>query len=40
MAVSVTAIFFNSLRGKPRLFFDAILSVGQVAEPAAKPAYP
>ena len=36
MAVSVTAIFFNSLRGKPRLFFDAILSVGQM--PAAKPA--
>jgi heavy metal translocating P-type ATPase len=29
MAVSVTAIFFNSLRGRPRLFFDAILSVGQ-----------
>ena len=38
MAVSVTAIFFNSLRGKPRLFFDAILSVGRLAEPAAKPA--
>ncbi len=34
MAVSVTAIFFNSLRGKPRLFFDAILSVGKVPEPA------
>jgi heavy metal translocating P-type ATPase len=29
MAVSVTAIFFNSLRGTPRLFFDAIRSVGQ-----------
>ena len=29
MAVSVTAIFFNSLHGKPRLFFDAIRSVGQ-----------
>jgi Cu+-exporting ATPase len=28
MAASVTTIFFNSLRGKPRLFFDAILSVG------------
>ena len=28
MAVSVTAIFINSLRGKPALFFDAILSVG------------
>ena len=38
MAVSVTAIFFNSLRGKPRLFFDAILSVGRAVEPAAKPA--
>lgn len=33
MAVSVTAIFFNSLRGKPRLFFEAILSVGQVPDP-------
>ncbi|MEK9280852.1 cation-translocating P-type ATPase [Bradyrhizobium sp. ISRA442] len=29
MAVSVTAIFFNSLWGAPRLFFDAIRSVGQ-----------
>ena len=29
MAVSVTAIFFNSLWGNPRLFFDAIRSVGQ-----------
>ena len=38
MAVSVTAIFFNSLRGKPRLFFDAILSVGQVSQPAPKAA--
>lgn len=37
MAVSVTAIFFNSLRGRPRLFFDAILSVGQSARPAALP---
>lgn len=35
MAVSVTAIFFNSLRGRPRLFFDAILSVGQVPQPVA-----
>lgn len=35
MAISVTAIFFNSLRGRPRLFFDAILSVGQVPEPVA-----
>ena len=29
MALSVTAIFFNSLRGRPRIFFDAILSVGR-----------
>lgn len=29
MAVSVTAIFFNSLWGTPRLFFDVIRSVGQ-----------
>jgi heavy metal translocating P-type ATPase len=38
MAVSVTAIFFNSLRGKPSLFFDAILSVGKPiqVESAAK----
>lgn len=34
MALSVTAIFANSLRGRPRLFFDAILSVGRSAEPA------
>ena len=40
MAVSVTAIFVNSLWGTPRLFFDAIRSVGrpivnaQVAQPA------
>ncbi|MGH8680936.1 MAG: heavy metal translocating P-type ATPase [Burkholderiales bacterium] len=33
MAVSVTLIFLNSLRGRPRIFFDAILSVGRV--PAA-----
>ena len=33
MAVSVTAIFMNSLRGKPALFFDAILSVGHVRTP-------
>lgn len=32
MALSVTAIFANSLRGRPRLFFDAILSVRQRAE--------
>ncbi len=29
MAVSVTAIFFNSLWGRPSLFFQAILSVGK-----------
>ncbi len=29
MAVSVTAIFFNSLWGSPRLFLDAIRSVGR-----------
>ncbi|PJK29227.1 heavy metal translocating P-type ATPase [Minwuia thermotolerans] len=29
MAASVTAIFINSLWGRPRLFFDAILSVGR-----------
>lgn len=38
MAVSVTAIFFNSLRGKPRLFFDAIRSVGQPPQPEEEPA--
>jgi len=26
------------LRGKPRLFFDAILSVGQISPPVAKAA--
>jgi len=31
MAVSVTAIFLNSLWGRPRLFIDAILSVGRPA---------
>src|SRR3546814_9043125 len=35
MAVSVTAIFFNSLWGRPRLFFDAILSVGHPVREAA-----
>ena len=29
MAVSVTAIFFNSLWGRPSLFINAILSVGK-----------
>jgi heavy metal translocating P-type ATPase len=37
MAVSVSAIFFNSLRGRPRLFFDAILSVGH-SRPAPRSA--
>jgi Cu+-exporting ATPase len=35
MAVSVTTIFFNSLWGRPRLFFDAILSVGRPVPEAA-----
>jgi len=34
MAVSVTAIFINSLWGSPRLFFDAIRSVGRPIVPA------
>jgi heavy metal translocating P-type ATPase len=40
MAVSVTAIFVNSLWGTPRLFLDAVRSVGQpiVNAPAAMPA--
>jgi P-type E1-E2 ATPase len=29
MAGSVTAIFFNSLWGKPSLFFNAVMSVGR-----------
>ena len=33
MAVSVTAIFINSLWGRPSLFVDAVLSVGR-AQPA------
>lgn len=37
MAVSVTAIFFNSLWGTPRLFFDAIQSVGRpITTPSAQ----
>ena len=43
MAASVTTIFVNSLWGRPRLFFDAILSVGrpvpdtrEIARPIAK----
>ncbi len=39
MAVSVTAIFFNSLWGRPSLFIDAILSVGRpVGTAASQPA--
>jgi Cu+-exporting ATPase len=39
MAVSVTAIFFNSLWGRPQLFFDAVMSVGRpVASSAPQPA--
>jgi Cu+-exporting ATPase len=38
MAVSVTAIFFNSLWGNPRLFFDAIRSVGRPLAPASSQA--
>jgi P-type E1-E2 ATPase len=34
MAVSVTAIFLNSLYGRPRLFLDAVLSVGRVGPPS------
>jgi Cu+-exporting ATPase len=34
MAGSVTAIFFNSLWGKPSLFFDAVMSVGRAQLPA------
>ena len=35
MAVSVTAIFINSLWGSPRLFFDAIQSVGRPIAPVS-----
>jgi len=38
MAVSVTAIFFNTLWGTPRLFFDAIRSVGQPVVNVPQPA--
>jgi heavy metal translocating P-type ATPase len=37
MAVSVTAIFINSLWGRPSLFFQAILSVGRSVTPQAAP---
>ncbi|WP_300381297.1 cation-translocating P-type ATPase [Henriciella sp.] len=36
MAASVTAIFINSLRGQPHLFFNAILSVGQPEHQSGK----
>ncbi|MFC4350889.1 heavy metal translocating P-type ATPase [Fodinicurvata halophila] len=36
MAASVTAIFVNSLWGRPRLFFDALLSVGRPLPENAK----
>jgi len=35
MAVSVTAIFANSLGGHPRLFLEAIMSVGRPVEALA-----
>ena len=35
MAVSVTAIFINSLWGTPRLFFDAVQSVGRPIAPVS-----
>lgn len=31
MVFSVTAIFYNSLRGRPRIFFDAVMSVGRAS---------
>ena len=33
MALSVTAIFFNSLWGRPGMFFQAVLSVGRAPAP-------
>jgi Cu+-exporting ATPase len=38
MAVSVTAIFANSLWGRPALLFDAVRSVGQREQPGGRPA--
>ncbi len=35
MAVSVTAIFVNSLWGRPGLFFDAIQSLGRPVDAGA-----
>ncbi len=31
MVLSVTAIFYNSLRGRPRTFVDAVLSVDRTS---------
>ncbi len=38
MAGSVTAIFFNSLWGRPRMLFDALMSVGRPLDVKAQPA--
>lgn len=35
MTASVTAIFINSLGERPRLFFDAISTIGRPVEAAA-----
>ena len=40
MALSVTSIFVNSLWGRPRLFFDAIMSVGRAAPTESPKAVP
>jgi len=37
MAVSVTAIFINSFSGQPKLFLEAIASVGRPTGAAATP---
>ena len=36
MVFSVTAIFYNSLRGRPRIFFDAVMSVGRASADVQK----
>ena len=36
MVFSVTAIFYNSLRGRPRIFFDAVMSVGRQSGEVSK----
>jgi len=38
MAGSVTTIFFNSLWGRPRLLFDALMSVGRPLDVKSQPA--